>query len=751
MRNWRPSPLVSMACAAYAVALLLALAPAWWPIASVALLIALTRRPVWIVASFVVVLTALSVGVHGSQLQSVPASAFDGSHRIELRLTSSATPIASSFGFVAQTNRSHASATLIAIDGNPVTGTAVSVLGALGAHPSWLDRLVIEGRLLHSRPGEPLGIKVMSQRLLSTTPAGGALAVTGRMQRELRNAATHLPGVAAELLPGFAIGDTSRVSTELSAAMKTSSLTHLMAVSGANCALIIAGTWAMCAAFGLGRRWRIICSLAALGGFVLLVTPQPSVIRAAAMAVIALIALARGRPLAGLNALAVAVLVLLWLDPWLSWNAGFALSVAASAGLLALSGPIASKLRPRLGRFAEAVAIPLAAQLACTPILVLLSPNLALWGVPANLIAGWFAPAATVLGVLACAVIIPFPWLGQLLVNFAGIPAAIVGHIALAVSAFPAARIPWLSGIAGALVAAAVTGVLVWLWFRGTRRQRRAGLAIGLIAASFAVGSWGIGSILRGWQRPLNWVIAGCDVGQGDAFVIRDHDHIALIDTGRTPQRIASCLNTLGIDRINLLVLTHYDQDHVGGVSAVVGKVDRVFVGPVGDWSDQALRDELRHGGAQVVAVHRGDSGVLGQAKFAVLWPADDHESGNPASVTVSVNLSGITAIFLGDLGAESQDALLRSGAPHGVDVVKVAHHGSKDQSPALYAQLKARLGLIGVGPNDYGHPTHTLLNMLDQNHTQVARTDLGGLLLVAPAEQGNIRLWTERGVSGDG
>lgn len=743
------APLVWFALAAYLVALLLTFAPNWWPVSFAVLAVALLRRPIVLVGAFAVLLTAWSVGVHGATLAAIDPGLFGESHRIELQLTSSATPLASSFGFVAQTDRAHASAELVAIDGVAIARAPVSVIGALGEHPAWADRLVVTGELLPNQPGEPLGILLMSRDVESSTPASGPLFVAERMRSALRDASANLNGVAAQLVPGFAIGDTSRVSTELSTAMKTASLTHLMAVSGANCALIVAGAWAICAALRLSKRWRIVCSALALGGFVLLVTPQPSVIRAAVMALIALVSLVRGRPMAGLSALAAAVLVLLWLDPWLAWNAGFALSVAASAGLLVLSSPLAAKLRPRFGGFAEALAIPLAAQLACTPILVLLSPSIALWGVPANLVAGWFAPVATLLGVLASLLLVPFPWLGTILVWCAAVPSAIIGHIALAVAAFPAARIPWLAGLFGALTVAALTVAVLWVWFRGRRRARRAALAMVLVAVAFAAGLWGIGAVIHSWQRPSNWVIAGCDVGQGDAFVIRDGGQVALIDTGRSPPLIRDCLSQLGIDRLNLLVLTHYDQDHVGGSSALLGRVDRVLVGPIGDQSDQALRDEFARGGAEVLPVHRGDSGMLGAARFTVLWPTNDHESGNPASVTISIELAGLTALFLGDLGEEAQDALLRAGAPHDIDVVKVAHHGSKDQSARLYQQLQARLGLIGVGSNDYGHPTATLLSMLDQSHTTVARTDQQGLLLVAPAGQHDLQLWTSRGGSG--
>ncbi|MFW8745596.1 ComEC/Rec2 family competence protein, partial [Mesorhizobium japonicum] len=96
-----------------------------------------------------------------------------------------------------------------------------------------------------------------------------------------------------------------------------------------------------------------------------------------------------------------------------------------------------------------------------------------------------------------------------------------------------------------------------------------------------------------------------------------------------------------------------------------------------------------------------------------------------------------LSGIFLGDLGEESQDRLLGTMRPGAVDVVKVAHHGSADQSPELYAALRPALGLIGVGAgNDYGHPTAKLLGILASNGVRPLRTDLDGMVLVAPGER---------------
>jgi competence protein ComEC len=252
--------------------------------------------------------------------------------------------------------------------------------------------------------------------------------------------------------------------------------------------------------------------------------------------------------------------------------------------------------------------------------------------------------------------------------------------------------------------------------------------------------------------RPANWQLAACDIGQGDAVLVRDGTAHGLVDVGPDPKPLAACLNTLEVTRIDLLVLTHYDQDHVGGIEAVIGRVGVALVGQPTDARDQGIIDRLARGGADVRVAGSGDRGTLGRLAWQVLWPtagARSMQTGNEGSVTVSIAGGGIRSILLGDLDEHAQDALLRSGRSRPVDVVKVAHHGSADQSERLYQALHARVALISVGAgNDYGHPTAKLLGILARTNTKAFRTDLQGMVLVAAGPSGSLRVWTQRQAS---
>ncbi|MCA0218214.1 MAG: ComEC/Rec2 family competence protein [Actinobacteria bacterium] len=640
--------------------------------------------------------------------------------------------------------------TLDVVDGTPVHVPVIVFGPATDAGIGTTVR--ITGTLTATDPGDDAAFLLFAERspIVESPPPWYLDWANGLRARFLAQTRT-LPGVGGDLLAGLAIGDTTDVSGELDQAMKSSSLSHLTAVSGANCAIVIGLVMVAGAAAGVPRWGRVAASLAVLVGFVVLVTPEPSVLRAAVMASLVLATLARGRPVRGIPVLALATVVLLAFDPWLARSYGFVLSVLATAGLLLLAGPLARVLERWLPRWlAIVIAVPFAAQLACQPVIILLSATLPTYGVVANVLAAPAAPIATVVGLAACVLLVLIPPLGALLCQLAWLPSAWIAAVAQFFASAPAAQLPWPPGAVGALLLASGT-VLAGFAVLGRRWAVIAVAVAGAVYLGLASGS----RIAQVTGRP-DWQIAACDIGQGDAVFVRSRGQLALIDTGPDPALMRRCMTELGIGRVDLLVLTHYDLDHVGGAGALVGKVDRVFVGPSSDPEDDRLRNYFVAGGARVEQVSRGPTGLLGDLRWEVLWPParlGSIEPGNPASVTLEFQPVGecaagcLSSIFLGDLGEDAQNRLLAAGPVGTVDVVKVAHHGSRDQSERLYLRLHATVGVIGVGAdNGYGHPTDDLLAILARAGTTPARTDRSGLILLAPgAAPGTVRVWSER------
>lgn len=632
-----------------------------------------------------------------------------------------------------------------------VNGSSAFVAVRLsGKIPDDLDlgaRVAISGGGQPTDPGEAAAAIVFARSAEVIDPPPHVFGIASALRRGfVDDVVRGLPDPGGGLLPGLSVGETSAVSDELDAHMKASSLSHLTAVSGSNCSLVVGLAYGACALCGLGRRTRIAVATAVLAGFVVLVTPEASVIRAAAMSAIGMFALLLGRRGAGAAVLALAVTVLVVLDPWLATSFGFLLSAAATGALLLLAEPLARGLGRWMPRaLALGIAVPLAAQLVCGPIIVLFAPEVALYGVVANMIAGPGAPIATVLGLVAC-LAQPIPPLALGAAAIAWLPSAWIAQTAETFATLPAARLGWSEGWLGftllTLVGAACAAVICRVRPRWLRRLSGAALAV--IVGSGA-GMAALAGVAGPLTAPRDWAIALCDVGQGDAILLRSAGHTAIVDTGPDVRALEACLTRLGVDDIDIAFLTHFDADHVTGVPALAGRAHTIIYGPtsgLGELADaRAVTDDVREGSA-------GLSGTLGNASWRVLWPragSRAFEPGNDTSLIVEIAGPDLPhTILLGDLGEDAQRLLGAEADLGAVDVVKVSHHGSRDHSPALYAALRPRIALIGVGENDYGHPHPDLLATLARTGSRVARSDADGLVLVG-YEDGELTLWREK------
>ena len=615
--------------------------------------------------------------------------------------------------------------------------------------------------------GERSVLVVYTNEAEIVRPAGGVFGIAAALRQSFVDRAARLPEPGAGLLPGLAVGDTRAVSEALNDDMRSTGLSHLTAVSGANCAIVVGAVFWLAALCGCRRGLRVLLASAALSGFVVLVTPEPSVIRAAVMAGIAMVTVLIGRPRAGAGMLALGVTGILIADPWLAATPGFALSAAASAALILFAPPLGRGLERVLpAPVALAIAVPLSAQLVCGPIIALFAEQQSLVGVVANLLAAPAAPLATVIGMLAC-LAAPVPLLADLLAASAWLPTAWIATTATTAAQVPMAQILLPAGIPSALLVAAVSaaiGVVVlprstatseraqfWLrWLRGCAT------AVLIVVTGAGAGQALLDGPLATLRTPDVWAIAACDIGQGDALVVRSEGEIALIDTGPEPDALGACLRSLGVDRVDLLVLTHFDLDHVGGIEAVQGRVGEVIHGPPSNDADRRSLDRLAAGGAVVHDATAGLEGVLGAASWRVLWPqraSAAFPEGNDASVVVEFAGGEVPrSLFLGDLSAAPQRMLMRTAHLAGrYAVVKVAHHGSADQDSGLYEAVHATLAIFSAGAgNDYGHPRDETLDLLAASGTHLLRTDQQGRILIGMMA-GELQVWTESSVGAPG
>ena len=553
---------------------------------------------------------------------------------------------------------------------------------------------------------------------------------------------------AKTLVAGLAIGEISALSSELEEQMRIVSLTHLVAVSGSNCAIVVGMVYLIAVALRFGRTGRTVISLTALGLYVLLIGPDPSVLRAGVMAASVIVMIALGRRTWALNALAIAAIILLVADPWLAVEFGFGLSVLATAGILLLAPAMSEKLARRMPLpLALGLSVTLAAQLFCLPLLMQLQPGLPTYSVIANLLAGPMVAPVTVLGMIALVLTPVAPPLVSMISWVASLGTWVIEVVAIFFSGLPVAYFPWATGWPATILSILLI-VAVAMWLRaGSVPMKQLGIGALSVVAVATISVPAASEILpKAW--PLNdWSLVACDVGQGDALVIHSEGRTAVIDVGSDDELINRCLTELRISRIDLLVLTHFDFDHVGGIKGAIGtrSVSTAIVSGFPDdrpATKEAL-DLLAKQRVSLITAEPKISGTLGEFGWRVIAPskeANEAKDSNDASVVMVFSGPEYDLLLLGDLGETGQrrisstatGILGRSDKPL---ILKVSHHGSNDQSAALHERLRPELAVISVGEaNGYGHPGKELLDLLTRSGSQVLRTDLHGSLAISVA-----------------
>ncbi len=504
-------------------------------------------------------------------------------------------------------------------------------------------------------------------------------------------------GDAGALIPGMVLGDIRKQSAEFKSEMRRAGLTHLVAVSGANFAIVSAFVlWCMQFIFR-SLNARLWATAIALASFIALVRPSPSVLRAAAMAAVMLVAMRTRQRSESLPALGFAIAAIILIDPWQSRDAGFALSVLATLGLLV----IAPTIKERSSRWApawlaSAIAPPIAALALCLPIIVALSGYVSLSAVLANLSAAPFVAPITVIGFIAALISPISPTTAEFLLYF-------VRPFALAIAAIAdwSAQLPVLTlhqGVIGALSVLGAIAIIVIF------RRTGAIVMVVLIIATLWINRFPVD----------DWQIVACDVGQGDATVINLENHRAIvIDVGPDPELMDQCLRRLDIKTIALLILTHPHADHVGGLAGAM-KNRTIEVQWYGN-------------------VAAGSRATIGPYTIDLLWPAVagfDGPNPNNVSITAVIRSKDLTLFASGDIEPEVQERL--RGKVGRVDIYKVAHHGSRFQDELLMRELSPQIAVISVGEsNTYGHPAQSTIAALERLGAKVFRTDRHGNIAI--------------------
>lgn len=622
----------------------------------------------------------------------------------------------------------------------PAVRLDVRVL-VLASDPAWRGLLPGQPLTATGRLAPPRGGDLRAATISATGPPERVghppwhQRAAGALREGLQRACAPLPDAPGGLLPGLVVGDTSSLDPAVADDFRATGMTHLVAVSGSNLAIV--GGVALLLARSCRARPRLAAALSvlALVGFVILARPSPSVLRAAVMGGLGLVALASARHRAAMPALCAAVPVLVLVDPELAADAGFALSVLATGGLLLLAPRWRDGLRqcgvPR--GLAEALAVPAAAQVACAPVIAALSGTVSLVAVPANLLAVPAVAPATVLGVTAAVLSPWWPAAAEVVAWLAQWPARWLVAVAGYGADVPAGGIPWLPGAIGGLLLAVVLLAMLLAVRRPVVRR-----LVAVVAIAVVIGALPVRLVAGGWP-PAGWVVVACAVGQGDAFVVPvAPGRAVVVDAGPDPTAVDRCLGGLGVSSVPLLVVTHFHADHVGGVAGVFrGRTVGAIVTTA--WPEPAsgrslVRETAQARGVAVSEASVGWTYVEGPVRLTVLGPVGPlhgtRSDPNNNSLVTHIDVRGIGLLLTGDAETEEQAALLNARGPAALraDVMKVAHHGSTYQLPAFLDAVGARIALVSVGAdNPYGHPNPAVLARLAGGGARVLRTDRDG------------------------
>jgi competence protein ComEC len=555
----------------------------------------------------------------------------------------------------------------------------------------------------------------------------------------------------AGLVPGLALGDVSNLTDQLDSDMKASGLTHLTAVSGSNVSLLIVLVIAIGLKLGFTKRSNYLAALVVLAAFVVVVRPQPSVLRASVMGVVMVIALLTKSAKSPLPALTGSIIVLILVDPWLSISYGFALSVGATAGLLLWAKSLmasADRMFPKQipGWLLLGLVVTLSAQVAVFPILISLGSPVSLGSLPANLVSVPLAGPTMVFGLLSAFFAQVWLPLGEIFGYLAVIPALGIVYSAKLFANQDWLVIPWPTGSMGILLAIFSVLALVHarvFWPRLDELQQRIVITSWLIFCSLL---WLKPNMTQSNWAQTNWQMASCDVGQGDATVIKIKTGQAIvIDVGGDPDLIDLCLRQLGIKKIPFLLLTHFHADHVVGLPGAIKnrEIGQIRISPLADppLTTKFVYDVLAEENIDPQVMNYPEFLRIGEVELFCIWPerklSEANNTANNSSVALLIKAGELKILIPGDIEPPAQDAIVKLIGDLNVDVLKIPHHGSRYQSNDFAKATRAKIAVVSAGiGNDYGHPAPETLSLYQRYGAKIVRTDLNGSIAISKSDQ---------------
>ena len=538
----------------------------------------------------------------------------------------------------------------------------------------------------------------------------------------------------APFLAAILTGDRSGLSVQDAADLSEAGLYHVLAVSGMHCGFLLA----MVTFFAGRHRRRLVagCTIALVLFYAVLTGGSPSVLRACVMLTLLVAAPLLRRESDSPTSLAVALFLILLADPFAAASISLQLSFAAVAGILFLSGRMYRFLLHgrscgRIVRFAaSSVSVTMGALAFTAPLSAWYFGTLSLISPVSNLLCLWAVGGVFLLGLGAVAA--GFLWLplGRLI---AVLPALLVRYILWVAHGlagvpfhavyFDGPYLPYWMGLVYLLFAAA--------WLLGAARRRTYLLAAGLSAAALPLTLW-----LGAARYSAGVDGAVLDVGQGQSVVLSSGSVSAVVDCGSANswygpgESAAHRLKSMGHHKLDYLIVTHFDADHVNGIPALLARipVETVLV-PAAEESEMrtAVLSAAAEQGAGVETVEQVRRIAFGRGELTVLPPVGE-EGSNERGLTVLTTAGETDLLITGDMDASTEEALLAAWDLPDIEMLVAGHHGSRTStSDVLLEAVTPESVCVSVGVNSYGHPAEETLRRIAAHDCAVYRTDMQG------------------------
>lgn len=552
-----------------------------------------------------------------------------------------------------------------------------------------------------------------------------------------------LPRQQAGLMNGMLIGIREGLSKQVQQVFSDSGLSHIVAASGANVVFIITPFLFILRRLRIPERIAKSAAIAVVLLYVLVTGFEPSIVRAAIMAITVLVGQILWREADTINSLSFAAILMLLYNPLMLFALGFQLSFGATLSLVLFSKNIRKYLSFRWlpGGVADVAAATLAAQAGVLPITVLSFNNISVISLLSNLLVAPLTGIVTILGAVMALVgqvsVLLSEWIGY--ANCTLLSAIL--YISKVTSELPYAVIKVVTpGIVLVGLYYAVLGYIFWYRPKYGKKKDAFGFLVAVVLMVMVL----IPSL---WpSRELTAVFL--DVGQGDACFIKTYSgKTVLIDgggdggegrrsSGVGERVVIPFLLDAGVSKIDLVIASHGHEDHIGGLLPVlehmkVGCLVYPAHAPKEDFEE--LFKVAEEKGTQIVGLEGGQNIKLdGKTSFKVLSPLSKHgtdkTSLNNTSIVLKLLYADTEVLFTGDAEKELEELLLYNDADLEADVLKVAHHGSNTSSTAEFLQkVSSKAAVISVGKNYFGHPSPDVLERLESQGVQLFRTDESG------------------------